>query len=285
MRVAIAQIRPRLGRVDENLALHEKMIRSAQEQEVDLIVFPELSLTGYNLLDLTYEVARDPFSPDIQSLVNTAGEMDVVFGFVESTPEHNLYNSAVYVSNQQLNTLHRKIYLPTYGMFDEARYFGRGDRIHSFPTRFGAMGLLICEDMWHASTSYILAQDGAQMIIVLSNSPGRGLNEEGLDAQDTWYSIMKNQALLHGSYILFANRVGTEDGVTFFGGSAVMNPHGVIEKTGALFKEELLIVDIDFEKVKRARYQMPMLRDENRDLTIRELQRIQRKYTGEGIWR
>ncbi|SEN34906.1 nitrilase-related carbon-nitrogen hydrolase [Lihuaxuella thermophila] len=284
MRVAIAQIRPRLGRVDLNLELHQEWIRRAQEEQVDLLVFPELSLTGYNLLDLTYEVAKNTFCPEIQTLISMADGLDLVFGFVEDSPEHILYNSAAYVSSQNLHYLHRKVYLPTYGMFDEARYFGAGKTIRSFPTRFGQVGILICEDIWHSSTAYLLAQDGAQVMIVLSNSPGRGVSSKGLGTQETWYSILKNQALIHGSYILFANRVGTEDGVTFFGGSAVVDPFGETEKQASLFEEELLIVDIDLEKVKKARFQMPMLRDENLDLTIRELERIQRKRHGEGNW-
>jgi predicted amidohydrolase len=270
--------------VDVNLEHHLEMIRRAREEKVDLLVFPELSLTGYNLLDLTYEVALEPFSLELQSLVKQADGMDIVFGFVENSPEHILYNTAAYASEQKLHYLHRKVYLPTYGMFDEARYFGHGQIIRSFSSRFGQVGLLVCEDIWHSSSAYLLAQDGAQMIIVVSNSPGRGVTSAGLGIQSSWYSIISNQALIHSSYLLFANRVGTEDGVTFFGGSAVVDPYGEIEKQATLFEEELLIVDLDLEKVKRARFQIPMLRDENLDLTIRELNRIQRKRSGEGAW-
>lgn len=284
MRVGLAQIRPRLGRVDVNLEIHQEMIHRAREEQVDLLVFPELSLTGYNLLDLTYEVARDPFSPEIQTLINMADGMDIVFGFVENSPEHILYNSAAYVSGQQLTFLHRKVYLPTYGMFDEARYFGQGQTIRSFPTRFGQVGVLVCEDIWHSSSAYLLAQDGAHIIIVLSNSPARGVTTSGLGTQDSWNSILKNQALIHGCYVLFANRVGAEDGVTFFGGSGVVDPYGILEKQAELFEEELLVVDLDLEKIRHARFQMPMLRDEKIDLTIRELNRIQRKRSGEGHW-
>ncbi|MBA4495771.1 nitrilase-related carbon-nitrogen hydrolase [Paenactinomyces guangxiensis] len=284
MRVGIAQIRPRLGRMDINLELHREMILRARTEGVDLLVFPELSLTGYNLLDLTYEVAKEPLSPEIQSLVKLADGIDLVFGFVENSPEHILYNSAAYVSEQKIHYLHRKVYLPTYGMFDEARYFGQGNTIRSFPTRFAQAGILVCEDMWHTSSSYLLAQDGALLIIVTSNSPGRGVTSAGLGTQNSWYSVLKTQAHLHGMYLLFANRVGTEDGVTFFGGSAVIDPSGEVEQQAALFEEELLIADLDLDKVRRARFQMPMLRDENLDLTIRELNRIQRKRSGEGTW-
>ncbi|MFC7440862.1 nitrilase-related carbon-nitrogen hydrolase [Laceyella putida] len=284
MRIGLAQIRPRLGRVDINLELHEEMIHQAREEQVDLLIFPELSLTGYNLLDLTYEMARDPFSPDIQRLIQAAGEMDLVFGFVEHSPEHTLYNSAAYITQQNLHYLHRKVYLPTYGMFDEARYFGHGQMIRSIPTRFGQVGIQICEDAWHPSTAYLLAQDGAQILIIPSNSPARNTHGEGLGSQEAWVNIMKTQAMSHGCYVLFANRVGTEDGVSFFGGSAVVDPFGEVEKQASLFKEELLIADLEIDKVRKARFQMPMLRDENLDITLRELNRIKRKRSGEGTW-
>ncbi|MGA8941428.1 MAG: nitrilase-related carbon-nitrogen hydrolase [Thermoactinomyces sp.] len=282
MKVGLAQIRPRLGRVDRNVELHEEMIRRAQEEQVNLLVFPELSLTGYNLLDLTYEMARDPFSPEIQGLVQLAGDMDLVFGFVEHSPEHILYNSAAYFSVGNLHYLHRKVYLPTYGMFDEGRYFGKGEVIRSFPTRFGQAGLLICEDVWHSSSPYILTQDGAQILIVLSNAPASGVGGSKLGTQENWDALIRNHAMLSGSYMIYCNRVGTEDGITFYGGSQVVDPFGETEAQAELFEEDLLIVDLDLDKVRKARFQTPVMRDENLDLTIRELTRIKRKRTGEG---
>ncbi|WP_124727109.1 nitrilase-related carbon-nitrogen hydrolase [Staphylospora marina] len=284
MKAGIAQIRPRLGRVDANIEMHESMIHRAREEQVDLLVFPELSLTGYQLLDLTYEVARDPYSPDLSELVQSAGDMDLAFGFVEHSPEHILYNTAAYVSSGKLHALHRKVYLPTYGMFDEARYFGQGQTIRSFPTRFGQMGMLVCEDAWHPSSLYLLVQDGAQVVLVLSNSPVRGVGADGLGSRQSWIDILRTQAMLYGIYILFANRVGTEDGVSFFGGSMVIDPFGRIEAEADLLTEELLVCELDPDKIRKARFRMPMIRDEKLDLTIRELSRIQRKRTGEGIW-
>ncbi|MBA4548630.1 carbon-nitrogen hydrolase [Thermoactinomyces intermedius] len=282
MRVGLAQIRPRLGRVDLNLELHEEMIHRAREEQVDLLVFPELSLTGYQLLDLTYEMARDPFSPEIQGLIRSAGDMDLVFGFVEHSPEHILYNSAIYATAGNLHYLHRKVYLPTYGMFDEARYFGKGEWIRSFPTRFGQFGLLICEDVWHSSAPYLLTQDGAQVMIVLSNAPVRDVTSPVPGSKKSWDLMLRNNAVCHGSYMIYCNRVGTEDGVTFFGGSQVVDPFGEVEAQAELFTEDLIIVDLDLDKIRKARFQLPVLRDENLDLTIRELNRIRQKRTGGG---
>ncbi|WP_168188581.1 nitrilase-related carbon-nitrogen hydrolase [Thermoflavimicrobium daqui] len=282
MKIGIAQVRSVLGRVDKNIEIHKKMIKQARQEGVDLLIFPELSLTGYNLLDLTFDVARKMADEEIQSLIAEANGIDVVFGFVEQSPEYLLFNSALYASEQKVRYIHRKIYLPTYGMYDEARYFGHGSSIRSFSTRFGQVGILICEDVWHMSAPYILAQDGAEILIVMANSPAKGIQAEGLVTRDAWYSIMQNHAGQHGMYTLFANRVGAEDGVAFFGGSTVANPFGEIEKTASLFTEELFITQLEMDQVRRARFKMPLLRDENLDLVIRELQRIQKKRCREG---
>lgn len=282
MRVGLAQIRPHLGRVDLNIEKHVEMIRRAQEEQVDLLVFPELSLTGYHLLDLTYEMARDPFSPDLQELIQAAGEMDIVFGFVEQSPDYTLYNTAAYVSAQQICYLHRKVYLPTYGMFDEGRYFGSGQTLRSFPTRFGQVGLAVCEDMWHPSVPYLLTQDGAHLLIAPSNSPAKSMSETGLGSKESWQSMLKTYAMLHGAYILFANRVGTEDGITFFGGSMVVDPFGELEAESPMVEEDLLVAELDLEKVRKARFQLPILRDDRLELTVREASRVLRKRTGEG---
>ncbi len=282
MRIGLAQIKPHLGRVDKNLELHIRFIEEARDQGVELLVFPELSLTGYGLLDLTYEVAKKIEAAEIQTLVKEAKELDLLFGFVEHSPEHLLYNSALYASKQEIKYLHRKVYLPTYGMFDEGRYFASGQTIRSFATRFGQMGTLVCEDIWHTSSPYLLVQDGAEVIIVLSNSPAKGLKETGMSTQENWYRLLQTQAQLNGVYLLFANRVGVEDGTTFFGGSAVVTPFGTIQKTASLFKEELVVVDIDLDLVRKARFQMPLLRDEKMELVIRELERISRQRSERG---
>ncbi|MBN2910134.1 acyltransferase [Polycladomyces sp. WAk] len=282
MRIGLAQIRPVLGRLDRNLALHREMIRQAKENQVDLVIFPELSLTGYQLQDLTYEVARTMDHPEIRELVALSEEMDLVFGMVEESPDHILYNAGVYASGGRIVHVHRKVYLPTYGMFDEARYFGRGRSIRSFDTRFGRMGMLICEDMWHVSAPYLLAQDGAEWLIVLSNSPARRVGSEGLGSEQVWHRLLSTHAMLQGSYVFFAHRVGVEDGVTFFGGSMAYDPFGRLIKQGALFDPDLVLVDVKPDQIRRARFQMPMLRDEDVELTARELNRILARRTEEG---
>ncbi|GGE18848.1 carbon-nitrogen hydrolase [Marinithermofilum abyssi] len=280
MKVGLAQIRPKLGRVDENLRLHQELIRRATSEQVDLLVFPELSVTGYQLQDLTLDVGRPVTDEHIQTLLRESEEMDLVFGFVEESEDHIFYNAALYASGGEVQYLHRKVYLPTYGMFDEGRYFGRGNSIRSFQTRFGRTGILICEDVWHPSTSYLMAQDGAKVLIVVSNAPVKGVPAADHGNKKVWYDILTNIAVLHGMYVVYVNRVGTEDGVSFFGGSTVIDPFGWVQDEAPLFEETLLTVDLDLEKVRRARYQNPVLRDEDLDLTVRELNRIREKRRG-----
>ena len=283
MRIGLAQMRPRLGCVEQNIEKHLQLIKKAKKEKLDLLIFPELSLTGYHLLDLTFQVARKQTSEAIRVLVEQADELDLLFGFVEHSSEHQLYNTAIYASNCSITHLHRKIYLPTYGMFDEARYYGKGKTIRSFPTRFGRFGLLICEDAWHFSLPYLLIMDGAELIIVISNSPVNGVTTEEPLTRQKWKSILTSQALVYGSHVLFVNRVGTEEGLTFYGGSFVVNPFGQMEAEASLFQEEVLIVELELDQVRQARFQTPIMRDENIHLTLQELQRIlQKQVTGEG---
>lgn len=284
MKVGLAQMRPVLGDLARNYQLHLEWINRAKQSQVELLLFPELSLTGYNLLDLTYDVGRSIHSEEISQLVAQSTGIDIVFGFVEASDEHVLYNSTVYASNGKIVHIHRKVYLPTYGMFDEGRYFGRGETIRSFPTRFGKVGMLICEDMWHASTPYLLAQDGAQIILVPANSPVRSLDQTEIGSQSFWFANLENQSALHSVFFLFCNRVGTEDGVSFFGGSSVINPYGDQVAQAEMLKEQLLVAEIDLDEVRRSRMETPLLRDENVDLTIRELTRIRQQRLEQKGW-
>jgi predicted amidohydrolase len=284
MRVGLAQMRPALGDIQRNYHLHLDWIKKAKQNQVELLLFPELSLTGYHLLDLTYDLGRSVHSQEIKELVTYSKDLDIVFGFVELSEDHVLYNSTLYASNGEIIHIHRKVYLPTYGMFDEGRYFGRGEVIRSFPTRFGQMGILICEDMWHPSAPFLLAQDKAQFILVPANSPARSLDQSEIGSQSFWYANLENQAALNSLFFLFCNRVGTEDGISFFGGSSIVNPYGDELVRANMLEEQLLYTDIDLDEVRRARLETPLLRDENLDLTIRELNRIRQNRLEQKRW-
>jgi predicted amidohydrolase len=273
----LAQIKPKLGCVADNLALIEERIEAAKNAGADLIVFPELALTGYFLKDLVPEVARPLDSPEIRRLAELSRDISIAVGFVEESSDYRFFNSALYLEDGAIRHLHRKVYLPTYGLFDEQRYLARGERFRAFDTRFGRMGMLICEDMWHLSASYILAMDGATTLICLSSSPGRGVEGETLGSASAWQQLTATTAMFLNCRILYCNRVGYEDGVNFWGGSEYVAPSGESIIRGNLLEEDAVSATLDQGSLRRERIFSPMLRDENLSVTLRELGRIERE--------
>lgn len=277
LKVGLAQINPRLGDVQANLELHLQTIEQAADQGVELLVFPELSLTGYRLRDLAFEVAVQPTPEDpvFAPLLQASRDVDVVVGFVESDRRQKFYISSAYLSRGELLHRHRKVYLPTYGMFDEGRYFAWGDAVRAFDTRFGRVGLLVCEDFWHVSPPYLLWLDGADIFLFASSSPGRGLATEQKIGSARWVEhINQAYASLFTNFIIHTNRTGFEDGVNFWGGSTVYDPEGVLLAQGPYYEEALVTASLDLDQLRRARIRLPLLRDERVGLTRRELHRI-----------
>jgi predicted amidohydrolase len=275
-KVALAQIKPKLGCVGENLAIIEEQAARAIREKADLIVFPELALTGYFLKDLVPDVALRLDSPEITRLKKISNDIAISFGFVEATADYRFFNSAIFLDKGEIVHVHRKVYLPTYGLFDEQRYLARGDRFRAFDTRFGRFGMLICEDLWHLSAPYILAMDGAATMICLSSSPGRGLtNDERLGSTIAWQRLTATTATFLNARILYCNRVGYEDGINFWGGSEAVAPCGTSITRGKLMEEDLVYASINEGELRRERILSPLMRDENLPLTIRELQLIE----------
>lgn len=270
----LSQIKPKLGSVADNLMLIEDQILKAREIGTDLIVFPELALTGYFLKDLVPEVALRLDSPEIQRLVELSCDISIAIGFVEETDDYLFYNSALYLEDGAICHLHRKVYLPTYGLFDEQRYLARGESFRAFDTKFGSFGLLICEDMWHLSASYILAMDGATTLICLSSSPARGIEGDSLGSASAWQKLTSTTAMFLNCRVLYCNRVGFEDGVNFWGGSEYIAPSGESAVRGELFDEDFVTVLVDEGALRRERICSPMMRDENLFVTMQELGRI-----------
>ncbi|MFQ5798131.1 MAG: nitrilase-related carbon-nitrogen hydrolase, partial [Bacteroidota bacterium] len=172
--IALAQIDPVLGDVQRNLKKHLDFVKRAVRKGADLILFPELSLTGYTLRDINLDVAVNPRrSATLQKLASESGNISIVAGGVEESENFGLHNAAFFFEDGKLVAVHRKIYPPTYGMFEEMRYFSAGRSVQALDSRLGRLGILICEDLWHISLPYLLVQDGAQVILGLSASPTR----------------------------------------------------------------------------------------------------------------
>ncbi|HTP63931.1 MAG TPA: nitrilase-related carbon-nitrogen hydrolase [Geobacteraceae bacterium] len=274
--VALAQIKPKLGCVAENLDMVENAVERGIREKAGMVVFPELALTGYFLKDLVPEVALSLNSPEIARLQDLSRHVSIVVGFVEVSDEYRFFNSAIYLEEGEIRHLHRKIYLPTYGLFDEQRYMARGLRLRSFSTRFGRMGLLICEDMWHLSASYVLAMDGASTLICLSSSPGRGIMaDEDLGSTAAWQRLTSTTAMFLNCRVLYCNRVGYEDGVNFWGGSEAVGPGGEVICRANILDEDFILAEIEEGALRRERIFSPLMRDESLSITLRELQRIE----------
>ena len=277
LKVGLAQITPKLGNLEANLERHLAAIEEAAESGVELLIFPELSLTGYRLRDLAFSVAIQPSykNPIFARLLEASRDMDLVVGFVESDVRQKFFISAGYLSGGEVVHLHRKVYLPTYGMFDEGRYFAWGDHLRAFDTRFGRVGMLICEDFWHVSAAYTLWLDGADILILTSSSPGRGLATEQKIGSARWVEhINQAYASMFTNFILHTNRTGFEDGVSFWGGSTVFDPSGKLVVQGPYYESALVTAKLDLNQLRRARTRLPLLRDERVGLTMRELGRI-----------
>ncbi len=280
--LAIAQMHPHLGDLERNLALHEKLIQEAERGGARLILFPELSLTGYFLKDLVPAVALRVTDGRLDWLRAKSRDVALVVGFVEETPDFRYYNAAMYLEGGEVRHIHRKVYLPTYGIFDEQRYFAQGDRVAAFDSTFGRMALLICEDMWHPALPYLAVLDGAQVLLAVSNSPGRGLTADGRFANAIgWHHLNRTYAQLFTCAVAFAHRVGYEDGACFWGASEVLGPDGTPLAQAVALEEALLFATIDQDAIRRERLANPLLRDERPDLTLRTLKRILGEAPGE----
>jgi predicted amidohydrolase len=284
LRVGLGQIAPKLGMVDENIATHRRVIDEAQAAEVELLVFPELGLTGYLLQDLNAEVAMRADDSRLAELGAAAGDMSVVLGFVEESDEHQLFISAALFERGELRHVYRKSYLPNYGLFDERRFFGAGTQIRAVDSRLGVrLGICICEDFWHLPVPYLLALDGAQVLINISSSPGRDVAavvEGGLGSAESWQRLMRTYAELTTSYIVFVNRVGVDEAVTFWGGSQVVEPSGDVAFAAPLLEPGLFTAEIDLDNVRRERVSLPLLRDERPEYVLRQLERLVREQAG-----
>ena len=284
--VGMAQTFPRLGDVEFNLHRHLELIREAQGLGVDLLVFPELSLVGYTLRDLVPHVAvrPSPEHPIWKPLLEASRDIALVVGFVEEDERRQFFVASAFLDGGETVHVHRKVYLPTYGLFEEGRYLGAGSGFSAFDTRFGRAGMAICEDVWHLSTPYLLGVDGADYLIFCSASPayGVGTDQEGATANAaTVTQFTKTYASLLTSYAFHVNRVGVEEGISFWGGSMAISPRGQVLAQAPYFEEALVPVEVDPGLLRVARQRLPLLRDEKPLMVQNELSRVTSKESGD----
>src|SRR5216117_1830570 len=280
IRIALSQFRPRKGEYQDNVARIGAVVAQAAhlDPKPDLVVFPETATSGYFVEGGVKELAvtAGTLARDLAAAYEVGGPaLDVVVGFYERFQNH-IYNSALYVTlskqKPEVRHVHRKVFLPTYGVFDEERFVDRGQEgVRVFETGWGGKAaILICEDAWHSLAATVAALEGAQLVIVPSASPARGLGEpededcegETLPASVVrWERIVRGIAEEHGVFVALANLVGFEGGKGFPGASAVIDPTGRVIARGPLFEEALLTADIDLDSLTTARSDSPLLAD------------------------
>jgi predicted amidohydrolase len=270
--VAIVQSKPRKGRYVENLDELREIFRQLGSADAppDLVVLPEAALTGYFLEGAVYELAvsAQQFADDLSRTwrdANGGKHVDLVCGFFENAAG-TYYNSAIYLEldgkDAQIRHLHRKMFLPTYGVFDEERFLSRGRRLQTFSTRFGMMAMLICEDVWHAIMPTIAAIKGARIFIIPSAAPGRGIEEDDeLGSIARWREILHATAAEHGVYLLYAGLAGFEGGKGMTGSSRVVDPYGRTNVQAPALGAHILRATIDMREIDLARATLPLLGD------------------------
>jgi len=276
-RIALAQVAPHLGDVEANLELASDRVRAAATEGAQLTLLPELALTGYLLQDLVPDVAMRADDPRLLGIGREVPGMLVAVGFVEETDEHRYCNSVALLRDRELVGLHRKVYLPTYGLFDESRFTRAGDRIRTVAVGepIGRIGLSVCEDFWHPSLPMLQALDGASLLVNVAAGPSRAPGSSaGLQAIDGWHKMQDTYALLGTVALAFCNRVGNEEGLTFWGGSRIVAADGSTVAQAPLWEEALVVGTLETDDLRMQRYGLPLLADERLELVRRELDRI-----------
>ena len=284
LRLTIAQTNPALGDFHKNLDNHLRQIRAATAEGADLILFPELSLTGYFLKDQVFDLGIDPEGPELEPLRSLSRGISIVAGFVERSPDGRLYNCLGFFEDGKLLAKHRKVHLVSYGMFDETRDFAAGEDWDVVESRLGRFGLFLCEDLWHLEGQYLRLLAGVDAFLVASAGPGRGVGPDGagihpdlagqgklygeegeavheFESVGTWRSILTAAALHAQCYVAWSNRVGFEDGVAFSGGSALHGPGGEQLAHLAGLDEGSMTVRLSSDELFRSRQRTPLLRD------------------------
>ncbi len=272
MQAALVQFKPRKGNVTANVAELRGVFAQLAPTAVDLIVLPEAALTGYFLEGAVYELAldADAMARRLDEAWRAAGgrrPVDVVCGFYENAGG-TFHNSAVYArlgepGGPHVVHVHRKLFLPTYGVFDEERFLTRGRRLSVFDTPFGRTAMLICEDAWHTITATVAALKGAQLIVVPSASPGRGIGRAGGELENVarWKAVLAGIAGEHGVYVLYAGLTGFEGGKGFSGTTSAYSPRGEVLAAAGPLDACIVRVRLERDEVELARATLPLLGD------------------------
>jgi predicted amidohydrolase len=281
MKVALAQIDPHPVDVDANMVVHRELIHEAVRERADLIVFPELSLTGDKLGPFIKDVSLTLESDPLVEICGLSQQIDIVVGLVERGVNlYDRFNSAFYFSQGALIHRHRKLFLVNYAVFEEGKHYVAGNNLQAFDTHLGRACMLICNDPWHAAMPYIAALDGAETLIVPANS-ARGTLKQYLDIASTWEQMNRAYSATMGFYTVFVNRVGKRKDAhgefPYWGGSEIIGPRGEVVVKAPYDEEALVYGEVDLERVAEQRYQAPLIRDARLWIVQQEIERLAAK--------
>lgn len=274
LRVAVAQIDCVLGDLEANFSKHIEYIRQAREQKADLLLFPELSLTGYAIGPQTVEMSLTRRDNHLQELAKASGPMWTLVGFMEEGVAAQFHNSQVALHAGAVQFIHRKLNLATYGKLEEGKHFAEGRYFETFEMEDPRwkVGTLICSDAWNPGLVHLAAVHGTTLML-LPIASTRGAVDGNFSNPHGWAVTSEFYSLIYGFPVLMANHAKGVSGLDFWGGSRILDAYGQ-PLAVAGDKEELLVAEVSYMDVKKARYRLPTLRDTNLDLLIRELHRL-----------
>lgn len=279
LRVALVQMDCELGDVAANVDRAIAVIEKYRDT-TDLIAFPELALTGYSVGEKFHQHAL-AFSDELfQRLLESTRGTSVAMGMIEETPSFTFYNSLAFLTNGAVQHVHRKIFLPNYGKFEERKYFAPGPTYSCLNLGPFRIAPLICGDAWDPALANLGAADRANLYVMAVNSPEGGLGSR-FSSQSHWKRVMRFYASLYGSYVLFVNRVGTERDMTFWGGSEIVDPFGDPVGEPASDKEQVITAELDLAQVRESRLTLNTVRDQDLRFIERRLREIIRRRTQE----
>ena len=274
MRITLAQVPSQLGDLEANLARAAQVITQASRERSDLVVFPELFLTGYALGRVDEDVSMGADDPRLTRLTAHTSRTDVLIGFYEDGLGVHSYNSAAYYDARGLVHSHRKLYLPTYDVFEERKHFSPGQSMRAFDTRHGRVATLICNDAWQPHLAFLAVQDGARVLLVPTCS-SQSRFPERYDSQTYWRDITVFYARMFQCYVVFCNRVGDEgEHLRFWGGSHVVDPWGEIVCALPENEEAVVTAQINLANVRKRRREVPLVREARLGLLAREATRL-----------
>jgi predicted amidohydrolase len=274
MRITLAQAESELGDVDANLERAADIVALARRQNSDLVVFPELFLTGYALSQVDEDVSMSANDRRLMQLSAVSPDTDLLMGLYEDGLGVHNYNAASYYESDQLVHTHRKLYLPTYDIFEERKHFSPGQSMRAFNTRHGRTATLICNDAWQPHLVFLAIQDGARVLLVPTNSAQSRFPEQ-YDSRTYWRDITVFYARMFQYYVVFVNRVGEEgEHLRFWGGSHIVDPWGKIVTALPDGEEAIRTFEIDLSMVRKRRREVPLVREARLGLLAREVHRL-----------